>query len=364
MAGSLGWVRRARAASYLRNTLVSFGLTVMATRLFLEITGYPRLGTAGIHIAHVLWGGLLLFVAALLPLLFMRRRALLWSSILAGAGVGLFIDEVGKLITANNDYFHPAAAPIVYAFFLLTALTYAQFRRSAPRDAKTELYQALEGLEEVLERDLNPDEERQLRERLAWVVEHAESPERRDLARSLLGFLEAESVVVVPPKRSRMERAVAGLSAWLRRHLTPVRWKAVAVGGLGALGIWAVWSLVTLLLAVRDPLYLETKLAELVVTGRVAGRAELFWFGVRLTAEGIVGLMLLSSAILLLAGREQEALYVGALGLTFALAVVDLLVFYFEQFSTIVTAGVQLTLLQVLEAYRRRRGEPVRARRP
>lgn len=353
MGASLRWVRRTRAAAYLRNTLISFGLTVMATRLFLELTGYPQLGSGAIHIAHVLWGGLLLFGAALIPLLFVHRKALLWTSILAGAGVGLFIDEVGKFITASNDYFHPAAAPIVYAFFLLTALIYSQVRRPRRRDARTELYQALEGLEEVLDQDLNPEEKDELRARLTWVLEHAGTQERRDLAASLLNFMDAESLNVVPERLGRVESAFAHFTAWRRRHLTPPRLKAVVVGGLMALGGWAVWSLLVLLLRSRDPLFLEAKLAELVISGRVAGHGELIWFGVRLAAEGIVGALLLSSVCMLLAGRDGLGVRVGVLGLTFALAVVNLLVFYFEQFSTVVTAGLQFLMLQALDEYRR-----------
>jgi hypothetical protein len=44
----------------------------------------------------MLWGGLLLIVAALLPQVFVGRRALILSSLAAGFGVGLFIDEVGS----------------------------------------------------------------------------------------------------------------------------------------------------------------------------------------------------------------------------------------------------------------------------
>jgi hypothetical protein len=65
-------------------------------------------------VAHVLWGGLLLFVAVALPLSFVNRYALWVSSVLGRIGVGLFIDEVGKFITQGNDYFFPLAFPIIY----------------------------------------------------------------------------------------------------------------------------------------------------------------------------------------------------------------------------------------------------------
>ena len=93
-------------------TLISFAFSVGGTRLFLEVLGYPQLGGGQLHIAHVLWGGLFLFVASLLPLILINRWGLRLSALLAGFGIGLFIDEVGKFITQTNDYFYPAAAPI------------------------------------------------------------------------------------------------------------------------------------------------------------------------------------------------------------------------------------------------------------
>ena len=125
-------------------TLLSFAFSVSITRLFLELTGYPKLGSGDLHIAHVLWGGLILFGAALLPIILANRWVYLSSAILAGAGVGLFIDEVGKFLTQSNDYFYPPAAPIIYAFFLITVLIYIQVRRPTSREPRNELYHALD----------------------------------------------------------------------------------------------------------------------------------------------------------------------------------------------------------------------------
>src|SRR3954471_1146116 len=111
-------VKRTGAERYQLITLISFAASVVLTRLYLELTGFPQLGSGVLHIAHVLWGGLLLFIAALLPTLIANRWVYLLDAVLGGIGVGLFIDEVGKFITQNNNYFFPFAAPIIYAFFL------------------------------------------------------------------------------------------------------------------------------------------------------------------------------------------------------------------------------------------------------
>ena len=39
---------------------VSFGVTVVVTRLYLSVTGYPQIGHGEFHLAHALWGGHLL----------------------------------------------------------------------------------------------------------------------------------------------------------------------------------------------------------------------------------------------------------------------------------------------------------------
>ncbi|MBK8048953.1 MAG: hypothetical protein IPK16_18660 [Anaerolineales bacterium] len=88
-------VRDQAADSFWLLLIASLSITVMVTRL----SGTHRLPAGGdstYHVAHVLWGGLLLFVAVALPLSLVNRYALWASSILGGIGAGLFIDEVGN----------------------------------------------------------------------------------------------------------------------------------------------------------------------------------------------------------------------------------------------------------------------------
>ena len=58
-------VRRDRAERYILISLVAFAVTVIATRVFLELSGYPQIGNDVLHIAHALWGGLLFFAPCL-----------------------------------------------------------------------------------------------------------------------------------------------------------------------------------------------------------------------------------------------------------------------------------------------------------
>ena len=108
-----------------------------------------------------------LFAAALLPILLAGRFVYMAAAALGGIGIGLFIDEVGKLITAENDYFYPAAAPIIYATFLLAVLVWLRARAPDDPDPRSQLLTALELFEESVEGDLQRGERDELRDRLA-----------------------------------------------------------------------------------------------------------------------------------------------------------------------------------------------------
>ena len=159
-------VRREGAEHYLFLTLVAFAGTVLATRAYLELTGYPRIGGGELHIAHALFGGFFLFVSALLPIILAGRNVYRASAVVGGVGIGLFIDEVGKFITTQNDYFYPAAAPLIYATFLLAVLIYLRVRRRVEPDPRSQLLTSLQRVDEAVDNDLQQHERDDLHRRL------------------------------------------------------------------------------------------------------------------------------------------------------------------------------------------------------
>ena len=322
-------IKRSGAEYYLLLILFSFAASVTLTRTFLYLTGYPQLGSGGLHIAHVIWGGLILFVASLLPLIFANRWLYSLSAILAGVGIGLFIDEVGKFVTQENNYFYPPAATIIYTFFLLVVLVYVQVRKSPRRSPRYELYQALDTLEDILDHDLDASEKEDLEKRLNYVSEQSDSPHLARLARELLEYLASDKVNLVP----------ASPPNFLQNALV----KAQALSKIGQ----------TLVVGIA-PGALERSLSNLIEMGILTHTSSLYWFLARVILEGSLGLMLIASAILLGLGKDHLGIWGSYFSLLISLTAVNLLLFYFEQFSMIATASFQLLIFLTVLHYRRK----------
>jgi hypothetical protein len=287
-------------------------------------------------------------------LVYANRWVYRLGAIMAGVGVGLFMDEVGKFITQTNDYFYPPAASIIYVFFLLVVIYYMEVRRPKRRDARSELYRALDTFEEVLDRDLDELERTELEDRLHYIVENAEHYEFSNLAEELLQFVQSKHLPIAPRGQSWYTRMVEWLRKLDQNWLTRRRMKAVLLGGLSVLGIWALRDLTLLVLDTESYEYLIQVLVDQITHGRVTGTTSLAWLTATIALKAALGLVLLVGIGIFLAKREEQSLRLVFFVLLMFLSVVNLLEFYFEQFSTIVPATLQLILLLLVIYYRRR----------
>lgn len=345
------FVRRDAAERYLFITLLSFSASVSLTRLYLSLTGYPQIGGGELHIAHVLWGGLLLFAAALVPLILANRWVYPTSAVLAGLGVGLFIDEVGKFITQKNDYFYPAAAPIIYTFFLLTILLYLHVRRMPNTSTHAELQRAMGDIRQLLEHPLQSERHARLESALDNIARNSAVEREADLARSLLNYVRAHEV----PAPAAPARRTQQIREKVLRPVTAIgassQFCILLAIGLLAIGLLNLKNPASILLSGWLPSGIGNILG--LVSGRhIEAAVAPSLFEIRVVLELVVGFLLVTSAFLLIAKRANQGSALGFVGLLLSLTTVNLLLFYFEQFSTIITTTVQFILLAGLVYYR------------
>jgi hypothetical protein len=193
--------------------------TILGMRLYLVITGYSQFGGGGLHIAHLLWGGALLAVAVLLTVSLITRASRRVAAVLGGVGFGLFIDEIGKFVTSDNDYFFRPTIALIYVALVLIWLGMRALTRK--RLTRTEaLANALDLLKEAASRDLDADE----RTRALALLDRSEPGD--PLVGQVRGLLEKVATVPALPTLA-MTRAIRRLRDWYWRRTTKRWFKAL-----------------------------------------------------------------------------------------------------------------------------------------
>jgi hypothetical protein len=185
----------------------------MAIRFILRLTGYPSLGGARFHIAHMLWGGLLMAAALLICLSFLGNRTRLLAALLGGVGFGTFIDEIGKFITRDNNYFYQPSIALIYIMFVLIYLGFRDLQMRSRVSREEYLVNAINDLEEAVINDLQPEERERALGYLGAIAE------KDDLTLRLAALIEEASVQPHPDGWLRRIRryVVAGYDAALAR---------------------------------------------------------------------------------------------------------------------------------------------------
>ncbi|MBU3674752.1 MAG: hypothetical protein FGM34_06880 [Solirubrobacteraceae bacterium] len=207
--------------------LIAAVTTVIIIRLQLWITNYPSLSPGKLHIAHLLWGGVFMTASIWMLSSYIGRRLVAPAAILGGIGFGFFIDEVGKFVTADNDYFFQPTAAIIYVVFIVLFLLsrWIGGRRMGERErignaAALASERYIDGISSY---------ERQT------AIELLEPVRKEPQARELLAVLESERPDA-EEEPGRLERLVL----WMQRtydHWVQTRWFQVVMVGAVVVGI-------------------------------------------------------------------------------------------------------------------------------
>lgn len=160
-------IRNSDGPLLIESFLIAAVVSFLGIRAFLTLTGFPKLGGGELHIAHMLWGGAFMLVAIILLIAFLDRPVQHVAAVIAGLGFGTFVDEIGKFLTADNDYFFRPAVALIYVIFVVVFLigrAIAGRRQLTEREA---LANALDMVGETLDEPLEPEDRARIEAMLA-----------------------------------------------------------------------------------------------------------------------------------------------------------------------------------------------------
>ncbi|MCF4120892.1 hypothetical protein L1785_07855 [Antribacter sp. KLBMP9083] len=272
----LGAPRDTAAVRHLVTFLVASVVTVLGTRAYLAATGYPQIGGGGLHLAHVLWGGLLMALAMMLLLSYVGPVPRSLGAVLGGVGFGLFIDEVGKFVTSDNDYFYAPTAAIIYLVTVLLVLVVEGLHGRRAHHPAEYLAVAADRLAAGLAGGFTPAAREEAR---ALAAKGAGEPGAA-LVAGLVDAVPDDDADVPDLVRAAVDRVVRWLDALVDRA-------------------WAAWLVICALLVVCAA---EAMVGVRVVRGLVPGVPE--WTGAAILAA--VGASVVLLAVGAVVGRRDH----------------------------------------------------------
>ncbi len=277
------------AGRWLESFLVSAVVAILGIRFYLHAAGYPQLGGRGLHIAHMLWGGLLMVVAIVLLLTFLGKRVQHVGAIVGGIGFGTFIDELGKFITSDNNYFYQPTFALIYVIFILLFLAFRAIERQQRMTDTEYLVNAIALLQEAVLDRVHPEQ----RDRALLLLRRGATndPFTRAIVQAL-----RQIAAVPPPPPNPAQRFVLWCRGWyealiawgwflravialacLDATATLIDGLVLAMGGHTALVEWAptFWDWGSLLTSLASAVLMLIGVVRLVRAGRLAAYT---WF--------------------------------------------------------------------------------------
>jgi hypothetical protein len=221
-------LRSADAGRRLDIFLVCAIASVIGNRTFLIITGYPQLGNGTLHISHAIWGALMMAIAIVFALSFLAPNNRTFIAFIGGCGFGWFIDELGKFITRDVDYFFQPTIALIYMVFVAMYLVFRGIQR---RDYSAD-EAVLNGLEALKSASIGELSEAR---RAAAVALLDETGADNAVARQVRTLL-ADQSGLPDPRPSWFERTGHEIREWYLRlagrrwYVRAVTWWFVVVG--------------------------------------------------------------------------------------------------------------------------------------
>ena len=232
--------RESRASTYFG---ILFGMavfTILAIRGFLAVTGYPQLGGDSLHIAHMLWGGLFMLASIIILLYLHGHRAKAVGAFIGGIGFGFFIDELGKFITNDNDYFYQPAAMLIYIIFILLWALFEWLDNYVPSTPRQLYIDLLSRVRDTATHGMTQEDEAYIRKQSAQLG--FSKKEQEDLFYEIHKFSpKYQPDSFVRSINAVINRLESTLSAIVKNKITPlVIYATMSISAIASLGIFTL----------------------------------------------------------------------------------------------------------------------------
>jgi len=336
--------KRENAADLILLLMISALVTLLTTRFYLQLRGWPTISFGVWHIAHANWGGILMIMGCILMLIFHGEKIRKTAAIISGMGWGLFIDEVGKYITKDNDYWFQPAIIIIYISFIVLYLIYRHLENNQPRDIKTLLYTTITKLEDVAENELDENEKRETIKRLEKVIKKEKDLNIKNLAKELKLFFEKQETKKINPNSWwRILIAKTGYYSYNKFFKTKLVTYGLAIYSC----VWAIDKIQETIRILINPQKMQM-LQKFSNSYDLISKSDFYMMAGKIFFDSVTAVFFVMGIFFIVTKRKFKGLRFFQMGLIVGIFLSSVFKLYFEQFSEVWVLATSIILFFVI----------------
>ena len=337
-------IKRENAADLILLLMITALITLLVTRYFLQLLGWPTISFGAWHIAHANWGGMLMVIGMMLVLIFHGEKIRKTAAIVVGMGWGLFIDEVGKYITKNNNYWFQPAIIIIYISFIILYLVYRHLENNKPKDTKTLLYSAINKLEDAAENELDENEKRETIKKLNKIIKKEKDENIKNLAKELKIFFEKQEAKKIDKNSGwRVLIAKTGYYSYNKFFKT----KLVVTGLSIFTGVWAIDKIQETVRILINPQKMQM-IQKFSSSYDLISKSDFYMMAGKLFFDSVAAVFFVMGIFFMVTKRKFKGLKFFQMGLIVSIFLSSVFKLYFEHFSEVWVLATSIILFFVI----------------
>lgn len=340
-------LKRPNASNYLLDFLIWAIFSLFSVRLFLVFFNNPVIGRGNWHIAHVLWGGLFMLVGIIIFMVYYGKSSIRIASIFSGIGWGLFIDEIGKYITQDNNYWFRPAIALIYISFVLIFFLYRLLEKKTIPTRALLWYELLEDCQKLFSGDLEIKEKCEILENIKKIEQQFPSAKERKILSDLKELINTTIPTNDKYKLNLSELVALTLKTTYHRLFK----KRLVFYGLFIYSFWYIsdklFDLVKLLLNQDKILLLQDYYRHY----DFFSRTDVFMISSKFFIEIIVTIFLVLGFIFFVGKKTTKGIKFFQWGLLINIFLGAPIKFYFEQFSAVFSLILSIFIFFWLKDY-------------
>ncbi len=339
-------IKREKSSDLILDLMIWALFAILMMRAYLYVMGNPTVSFGEWHIAHMLWGGLLMIVGFVVVVLFAGRKVMRLAVAIEGIGWGLFVDEIGKFLTKDNNYWFRPAIIFIYVSFVLMFILYRYLSKSKKETKESKLFSLIDSLEEIVNDDLELGERTVYIQKANELIAEADDEDVKTVASSILKVLKSKKG---KEDKNNWKDVIVG-----RIYAEVDRWLSRAIVRVVLWGYTIYWAIIKII----DTIWIVSSGNRLTLINQmfsgyvIAYSSDIFMISMKLIFDVTAAVFFVWGAVLFWIKKRKSGLSYFRVGFLISIFLSSIFKFYFEQFSAIFDFGISLFGYTVLERYK------------